>query len=54
VAELARVCTHHDDDLDPARVVVEAVSLCATGEARREPLGAGEPWHGAGWDTPSP
>jgi 2-hydroxychromene-2-carboxylate isomerase len=53
-AELARVCTHHDDDLDHARVVAEAVSLCATGEASREPLGAGELWHAAGWDTAGP
>jgi protein-disulfide isomerase-like protein with CxxC motif len=42
--ELARVCTEHDDDPDPAGVTSEVVALCASGQAVREPLGFGELW----------
>jgi 2-hydroxychromene-2-carboxylate isomerase len=44
-AELARVCANHDDDPDLRGVVAEAVVLCASGQARREPLGPAELWH---------
>ncbi len=46
-AELARVCTEHDDDPDPQAVVEEVVGLCASGQSVREPLGFAELWRPA-------
>jgi 2-hydroxychromene-2-carboxylate isomerase len=45
--ELARLCTEHDDDPDPVAVTNEVVARCASGQAAREPLGAGELWRPA-------
>jgi 2-hydroxychromene-2-carboxylate isomerase len=45
--ELARVCTEHDDDPDPVAVTNEVVTLCASRQAAREPLGFAELWRPA-------